>query len=41
MSKKRGLSADEKKTRMLEIFHNSKDFFQLKVDHNYGIFRDL
>ncbi|KAM3955392.1 meiotic nuclear division protein 1 homolog [Aphomia sociella] len=30
MSKKRGLSADEKKTRMLEIFHNSKDFFQLK-----------
>ncbi|XP_068617768.1 meiotic nuclear division protein 1 homolog [Battus philenor] len=30
MSKKRGLSADEKKTRLLEIFHNSKDFFQLK-----------
>ncbi|XP_026495755.2 meiotic nuclear division protein 1 homolog [Vanessa tameamea] len=30
MSKKRGLSADEKKTRMLEIFHQSKDFFQLK-----------
>ncbi|KPI99826.1 PREDICTED: meiotic nuclear division protein 1 homolog [Papilio xuthus] len=30
MSKKRGLSADEKRTRMLEIFHQSKDFFQLK-----------
>ncbi|XP_021202503.2 meiotic nuclear division protein 1 homolog [Bombyx mandarina] len=30
MSKKRGLSADEKKTRMLEIFHQSQDFFQLK-----------
>ncbi|XP_045774414.1 meiotic nuclear division protein 1 homolog [Maniola jurtina] len=30
MSKKRGLSADEKKIRMLEIFHKSKDFFQLK-----------
>ncbi|CAG9788876.1 unnamed protein product [Diatraea saccharalis] len=30
MSKKRGLSADEKKTRMLAIFHQSKDFFQLK-----------
>ncbi|CAG4982376.1 unnamed protein product [Colias eurytheme] len=30
MSKKRGLSADEKKTKMLEIFHQSKDFFQLK-----------
>uniref|UniRef100_A0A2H1V3H3 Meiotic nuclear division protein 1 homolog n=1 Tax=Spodoptera frugiperda TaxID=7108 RepID=A0A2H1V3H3_SPOFR len=30
MSKKRGLSAEEKKIRMLEIFHNSKDFFQLK-----------
>ncbi|KAI8439667.1 hypothetical protein MSG28_013372 [Choristoneura fumiferana] len=30
MSKKRGVSAEEKRTRMLEIFHNSKDFFQLK-----------
>ncbi|XP_045451362.1 meiotic nuclear division protein 1 homolog [Melitaea cinxia] len=30
MSKKRGLSADEKKIRMLEIFHQSKDFYQLK-----------
>ncbi|XP_026756075.1 meiotic nuclear division protein 1 homolog [Galleria mellonella] len=30
MSKKRGLSAEEKKIRMLEIFHQSKDFFQLK-----------
>ncbi|XP_028163714.1 meiotic nuclear division protein 1 homolog [Ostrinia furnacalis] len=30
MSKKRGLSAEEKRIRMLEIFHNSKDFFQLK-----------
>ncbi|XP_063626234.1 meiotic nuclear division protein 1 homolog [Cydia splendana] len=30
MSKKRGLSAEEKRTKMLEIFHNSKDFFQLK-----------
>ncbi|XP_061718887.1 meiotic nuclear division protein 1 homolog [Cydia pomonella] len=30
MSKKRGLSAEEKRIKMLEIFHNSKDFFQLK-----------
>ncbi|XP_072944725.1 meiotic nuclear division protein 1 homolog [Epargyreus clarus] len=30
MSKKRGLSADEKRSKMLEIFHQSKDFFQLK-----------
>ncbi|VVC88585.1 unnamed protein product [Leptidea sinapis] len=30
MSKKRGVSAEEKRIRMLEIFHQSKDFFQLK-----------
>lgn len=30
MSKKRGLSAEDKKTKMLEIFHGSRDFFQLK-----------
>ncbi|XP_026732633.1 meiotic nuclear division protein 1 homolog [Trichoplusia ni] len=30
MSKKRGVSAEEKRVRMLEIFHHSKDFFQLK-----------
>ncbi|KAJ2940442.1 hypothetical protein O0L34_g124 [Tuta absoluta] len=30
MSKKRGMSAEEKRTKMLEIFHQSKDFFQLK-----------
>ncbi|XP_032519091.2 meiotic nuclear division protein 1 homolog [Danaus plexippus] len=30
MSKKRGLSADEKRSRMLEIFHQSRDFYQLK-----------
>jgi len=30
MSKKRGLSLDEKRQRMLEIFHERKTFFQLK-----------
>ncbi|XP_042325895.1 meiotic nuclear division protein 1 homolog isoform X2 [Sceloporus undulatus] len=30
MSKKRGLSAEEKRTRMMEIFFETKDVFQLK-----------
>ena len=30
-SKKRGLSIDEKKQKVLEIFHESKDVFVLKV----------
>ena len=30
MSKKRGLSAEEKRERMLELFHEKKDFFLLK-----------
>ena len=30
MSKKKGLSLAEKKTKMLEIFHETKDVFQLK-----------
>ncbi|RKO96822.1 meiotic nuclear division protein 1 [Caulochytrium protostelioides] len=30
MSKKKGLSFDEKRTRMLELFHETEDFWQLK-----------
>lgn len=30
-SKKRGLSLEEKRDKVLEIFHESKDVFQLKV----------
>lgn len=30
MSKKRGLSVEEKRSRMLEIFYEKKDVFQLK-----------
>lgn len=30
MSKKKALSADEKRTKMLEIFHETQDVFQLK-----------
>ncbi|KAK3576140.1 hypothetical protein CHS0354_043107 [Potamilus streckersoni] len=30
MSKKKGLSADEKRKRMMEFFYEKKDFFQLK-----------
>ena len=30
MSKKRGLSLEEKRTKMLEIFYDKKDFFLLK-----------
>ena len=30
-SKKKGLSVDEKKVKVLEIFHESRDVFQLKV----------
>lgn len=32
MSKRKGVSAEEKRLRMLEIFHESQDFFQLKVN---------
>jgi len=31
MSKQRGVSAEEKRTRMLQIFYDKKEFFQLKV----------
>ena len=34
-SKKRGLSIDEKKQKVLEIFHESKDVFVLKVCLNF------
>lgn len=30
-SKKRGLSLEEKREKILELFHESKDVFQLKV----------
>ena len=30
MSKKRGLSADEKRIKMMEFFYENEDFFQLK-----------
>ncbi|KAL1123336.1 hypothetical protein AAG570_002421 [Ranatra chinensis] len=30
MSKRKGVSAEEKRSRMLEIFYEKKDFFQLK-----------
>lgn len=30
-SKKKGLSLDEKREKMLEIFHDTKDVFVLKV----------
>lgn len=30
MSKRRGLSLEEKRTKMLEIFYEKKDFFLLK-----------
>lgn len=31
-SKKRGLSLEEKREKVLEIFHETKDVFQLKVE---------
>lgn len=31
MSKRKGLSVDEKKARMLQLFHETKEFYQLKV----------
>lgn len=36
MSKKRGLSAEEKRTRMMEIFFEKKEFFQLKELERLG-----
>ena len=37
MSKRKGLSAEEKRIKMLEIFHESKDFYQLKVRNLYRV----
>jgi hypothetical protein len=34
MSKKRGLSLEEKRTRLLEVFFEKKEFFQLKELEN-------
>lgn len=31
MSRGKGVSAEEKKTRMLQLFYEKKEFFQLKV----------
>jgi hypothetical protein len=31
MSKQKGVSAEEKRKRMLQIFYEKKEFFQLKV----------
>jgi len=31
MSKRKQVSAEEKRTRMLDLFHEKKDFYQLKV----------
>lgn len=31
MSKRKTVSAEEKRTRMLDLFHEKKDFYQLKV----------
>ena len=36
MSKKRGLSVEEKRGRMMEIFHEKKEFFQLKELEKIG-----
>ncbi|OXA60993.1 meiotic nuclear division protein 1 homolog [Folsomia candida] len=36
MSKKRGLSLEEKRTRMLEVFYEKKDVFQLKELEKIG-----
>lgn len=32
MSKRKQVSAEEKRIRMLELFHEKKDFYQLKVN---------
>lgn len=34
MSKRKQVSAEEKRTRMLNLFHEKKDFYQLKVITN-------
>lgn len=34
MSKRKTVSAEEKRTRMLELFHEKKEFYQLKVKYN-------
>jgi hypothetical protein len=33
MSKRKGMSHDEKRQAMLDILHDTKDTFQLKVAH--------
>ena len=35
-SKRRGLSVEEKRTRLLELFFEKKDFFQLKELEKMG-----
>ena len=35
MSRRKGLSHDEKREKMMEIFYDKMDFFQLKVIHLY------
>ena len=32
MSRKKGLSLEEKRNKMMEIFYEKKEFFQLKVN---------
>ena len=36
MSRRKGLSLEEKRSKMLEIFHEKKDFFQLKELEKIG-----
>lgn len=41
MSKRKQVSAEEKRTRMLDLFHEKKDFYQLKVNiNNYALKND-
>lgn len=35
MSKRKQVSAEEKLSRMLDLFHEKKDFYQLKVCLTY------
>jgi len=35
MSKRKGVSVDEKRKRMLEIFYEKKEVFQLKVSLHF------
>jgi hypothetical protein len=39
MSKRKQVSAEEKRIRMLNLFHEKKEFYQLKVNiHKFIIF---